>query len=364
MITDYDRTLTKNILVIGNPGSGKSTLLNSLVKKPVFKSGISRTGAGVTFRFDVHSIGELKFFDTPGLVDIEHRQQAARAVTEALQQEGLYKIFFVVSLDAGRLRPDDSTIIRLVKESAPEMCTFHLIINKVGKKVKTILAEDKAIYDLLLRGGLTEDQLPTQTMMLDNLHHMEEEEDSYIVDCDELCEFVRNAGYVQIHSENVTELQIEGYDELRAEIETFRSKINSNEEEMAKIRETSLRLQQQKQELGEQVEREKQQRLEELEKHSEQIGKLREETQAQKQEQELRIQILKAENDKQRKIDELKFDKLEQQVQKEEAEKREHAEKIQHLKEETQRLEQDQKRTMQLLEQEKNNQTANAQNIS
>ena len=97
-----------NILVVGNPGAGKSTLLNTILKMKVFKSGVS-IGTGMTFNFDLFCNEEdgITYMDTPGLNDISKRQQAADAITTALKHSGQYKVFFVATLEQGRLKPDD-----------------------------------------------------------------------------------------------------------------------------------------------------------------------------------------------------------------------------------------------------------------
>lgn len=59
--------------------------------------------------------------DTPGLADIKLRKQAAKAITEALKRDGNYQIFFVITLEAGRIRPEDMATIKLVLESASDI---------------------------------------------------------------------------------------------------------------------------------------------------------------------------------------------------------------------------------------------------
>ena len=61
----------------------------------------------------------------------EKKKKAANAVTEALKQNGIYKIFFVITLEAGRFDPRDSSLISVVLEHAPDIRNYGLIINKV-----------------------------------------------------------------------------------------------------------------------------------------------------------------------------------------------------------------------------------------
>ena len=129
--TDDSATTKTNILVVGNPGAGKSTILNSLLKEARFKSGVN-LGAGLTFRFDYFVKNHITYMDTPGLCDIEKRKQAAEAITEALKQDGIYKMFFIVTLEQGRLRPDDVALLKMILESATELTKYYFIINQVS----------------------------------------------------------------------------------------------------------------------------------------------------------------------------------------------------------------------------------------
>ena len=85
------------VLCLGNPGAGKSTLLNSLVSKPVFKSGF-KLGTGMTSKMDVVTHNDRMYIDTPGLADPEMRERSAKAIAGALKRDIAYKIIFVITL--------------------------------------------------------------------------------------------------------------------------------------------------------------------------------------------------------------------------------------------------------------------------
>ncbi|KAF4039478.1 50S ribosome-binding GTPase [Phytophthora infestans] len=92
---------TENWLFLGNPGTGKSTLINCLIGEAKFEAGLS-FGAGKTSFFQRFEHGNIVYMDTPGLADTELRETAAKSIKEALQEDGIYKIFFVVTLQQGR----------------------------------------------------------------------------------------------------------------------------------------------------------------------------------------------------------------------------------------------------------------------
>ena len=138
-------------LFIGNPGAGKSTLANCIAKRVLFKSGIS-FGSGKTKKLDKTEHEGIEYLDTPGLADINIRQSAATAITKALKQSGLYQIFFVVVLSAGRFRPEDVTTILLVLLNIPSITFVNIIINKISKgQYESLQNEDGMVESNLLR---------------------------------------------------------------------------------------------------------------------------------------------------------------------------------------------------------------------
>merc|ERR1712232_629269 len=103
--------LKKSLIAVGNPGRGKSTLLNGIATKPLFKSGVS-IGTGLTFKLDEDILPDgVRLLDTPGLDDIAKREEAAKQIYEGLRSEGLFKLLFVIVLDAGRMAPADLAVM-------------------------------------------------------------------------------------------------------------------------------------------------------------------------------------------------------------------------------------------------------------
>ena len=146
----------------------------------------------------------IMYLDTPGLADIKNQRAAARAITEALRQNGKYQIFFVVSLEARRFRPEDLTTIWLVLLNAPDITCFNIIINKVLKYCHDSLQDDNKKSELLAPLELMGEHkymvlmLPFNRMLFDA--------DNKIVDFPELVQFVEAAQWINIDSSSVSEI--------------------------------------------------------------------------------------------------------------------------------------------------------------
>lgn len=114
-----------HVVCIGNRGVGTKTILRSMMGE------VCEPVAGQPLEYHYRNTA---FVASSGLADDDMRQQAAMEITKALRKGGSYKIFFVVTLEAGRVRPDDKEMIRRVLEAVPQTASLHrhcaVIINK------------------------------------------------------------------------------------------------------------------------------------------------------------------------------------------------------------------------------------------
>ena len=222
-------------LFIGNLGVGKSTLINCLAEKVLFKNGVS-IGGGMTYQLEEKKHNGITFMDTPGLADIKLRKAAAQAITKALKKNGTYQIFFVVTLEAGRVRAQGLTTIRLVLENATDITSYSLIVNKLtprlykellgneGKKLRQLVAE------LNFRGA--QNVHPPEILLLLRKDQLDDADNAF-AELEGLKSFVENAPCVKVIPNHVRNIPGDDYfDKQLALMQNEIDRLRRNNEEM------------------------------------------------------------------------------------------------------------------------------------
>jgi len=208
-------------LMVGNPGTGKSTLLNGFVGKPLFESGLS-FGSGLTYELDVKKSGKDVFMDTPGLADEEMRVQAAQAITQAMRKGGLFKVFFVITLESGRVRPQDKTTMKLVLQAAPQITNYAVIINKLSNVAMDMLYTNQRNAATRVFASIMSD-LPTQTVhfkLLPRDEMLVDQSNVVPVLDDATWQFLESAPVVVLTADRVDDVKADEFDQQLAAIES------------------------------------------------------------------------------------------------------------------------------------------------
>ena len=232
-------------LFIGNPGVGKSTLVNCLAQKVLFKNGVS-VGSGMTYQMERREHDGIVYMDTPGLADIRLRKAAAEAITRALRQNGMYQIFFVVTLESGRVRPQDLATIKLVLENAKDITYYSLIVNKLTKTLYNKFLENrgqklKQLVTELNFGGDINAQPPAVLLLLreDDL----DDADNAFTEMKALRDFVEDAPCMIVVPDHVRDIPgDDSFDKIVSLFEEQLSQLRQDNEQMrAKLEETERR---------------------------------------------------------------------------------------------------------------------------
>lgn len=221
-----------NFLVVGNPGVGKSTLLNGMVGSLKFKSGFS-PGEGLTFQFDKASADGNNYFDTPGLADMKKREEAAKAIEEALKQNGCYKIIFVIFLQSGRVLPDDVATIQCVLNACPIIGNnYGIVINKVPESVVKQVKEKIEIICASIFSG----SIPPTAFIHINVKDkdLDDENDKFKPVTPELQKFIQVLPSITIAPKDVAQIDTKNYDKVVEEYQKLISKLSSDAAEMTK----------------------------------------------------------------------------------------------------------------------------------
>jgi ribosome biogenesis GTPase A len=126
------------VVVLGNIGVGKSTIYNTMLQKAAFSSSISDNEKEVTINQQTHIHNKKLYIeiDTPGLSDEPGKwSQTAATIEKALQHNNNYKIVFVVTLETGKIRPEDVINIETVCNAINVPSKYGLIFNKATQEI-------------------------------------------------------------------------------------------------------------------------------------------------------------------------------------------------------------------------------------
>jgi len=177
-------------------------------------------------------INGVSYIDTPGLSDVELRKQAAEEISKALKSNGIFRIFFVCTLEAGRIRPDDQTTMSLVLESADvKTDQYSIIINKVNKgELNKIAAEKEKFYTLLNHG------VPGTRSVFFHMNNVDiaGEDDSKFNMTEQFAYFIENAPCIEIFPTQVKDIPEDRFEQMK---NMFESVINQLKEDNKKLRE-------------------------------------------------------------------------------------------------------------------------------
>ena len=175
------------------------------------------------------------------------RRDAAHAITAGLKKNGLYQIFFVVTLESGRLRATDLTTIKLVLEHVPDITSYSLIINKLSKFGYDNLHKNngeelkKLVSEVDCQVGKNRDP-PKLHLLLENLKLLDAGNE--FIELEGLDEFVDNAPPVSLNPDRVNDIpgDDKSFEETKVSVLTELTRLRSDKEALVKeVRSTEER---------------------------------------------------------------------------------------------------------------------------
>lgn len=217
-----------NVVFIGNPGAGKSTLLNSLVGKVAFKSGIS-IGTGLTSVLQTEKHNKVLYHDTPGLNDVEIKQQAADEIERALKSGGHFRLLFVMTVVQGRLHDSELATMRFILDhiTQDQPPKFAVIINQIDPKVLTLIESDEQKFQKLFKPIYSFKWKPFHVIFLPKMSELDGETDMLIHPPPPLIDLLQSMAdsshYDIIQPEKVRKIKV-----LRTTVETYTKRLNED----------------------------------------------------------------------------------------------------------------------------------------
>lgn len=232
------------IILVGNPGVGKSTILNSLTNEPtaIFEAGVS-WGTGLTTAIQLYETDAYFLGDTPGLSDIETREQAAREISSLLRKATYLKLIFVVTLEAGRVKPDDLTTMNLILESIDIGDTtnkFAIIVNKIPHNTYQEILRSEEIQTKLC-SALTIKHKTARILILQKKNELEDARNVVTAPDPEIYKLLLSSEPVKVNE--VRDINVANADEM---VDSFREQIRlineAKDAELARMKEELTRI--------------------------------------------------------------------------------------------------------------------------
>merc|ERR1740124_1975989 len=115
------------ILLIGNKGVGTTHIKKSMMCDDI----------------------DNNFMPLTGLSNTHRRKEAAVEINNALEKKGKCKMFFIVTLEGGRVRPEDTETISLVSKTVYIRNRYTIIINKATPRTINELKKEDCMDTLM-----------------------------------------------------------------------------------------------------------------------------------------------------------------------------------------------------------------------
>lgn len=163
------------------------------------------------------------------------RQKAADSITQALKQNGFYKIFFVVVLQNGRVRPEDIATMTLVLNAAP-ITHYGIIINQLSpREYKDLFSRESGAAEKVL--GMIWSSVGRDKAS-PHVHCMKRDQDlegadNVVKDLpQDLVDFIQQTPGMEIRSQEVGQVQASLFEEKMEQLEQTINRLQRDKEEL------------------------------------------------------------------------------------------------------------------------------------
>merc|ERR1711915_182791 len=150
---------------------------------------------------------------------------------------GEYRLFFVFTLEAGRVRPADKATMQMVLGAAPEIGSkYGLIINKVSRAAADKVMKDASAQEAIL-GAMFAEVQPTVYVNFNPKNDALEDADDVVAPLPEALEnFIRHMPAVHVTSSKGSTIRDDQFekllDALQKDNKALQSQLDSQREQM------------------------------------------------------------------------------------------------------------------------------------
>lgn len=154
----------------------------------------------------------------------------------------------MVTLEAGRVRPDDKTTIQLVLEAAPQIgSNYSVIINKMSSNILKKLSDNENDRKVLVT--TINDGLAGTSSIYFNIKYaqLEDEDNGVVVLDDKLISFINSVKPIEISADKVKSIAVNNFEKIQKELaeqlelmkrdnEYLRQRVQEQEGRLAEMR--------------------------------------------------------------------------------------------------------------------------------
>ena len=171
-----------------------------------------------------------------GLADVKLGKEAAKEISKSLKNDGRFKLIFVVTLEAGRIRPEDVTTINLVLDAINHPVEYGVIVNKVNRKFVQKISNSEGLFHAIFAGFNSGERKTDKFYYMSRDEELEDNDNKLSVLPQDLRDFIYNTVPESlILKEDVREVNFNEFEKMKRQFATEieRIRVDSQKREEA-----------------------------------------------------------------------------------------------------------------------------------